>query len=144
MAELLINGQDAATLGIRMGIGFIDALDSPLEIKERIVSESRLEDGAHIVPTPVRFKSRSLSLEFILMGAGSTLIARQKSFKERKEAFLKLLYESAPLRLQVPSIGGEVYKLYYSAKTPSYASNTLHTMAKITVKFDEPNPLDRA
>ena len=71
MAELLINGQDAATLGIRMGIGFIDALDSPLEIKERIVSESRLEDGAHIVPTPVRFKSRSLSLEFILMGSAS-------------------------------------------------------------------------
>lgn len=45
MIEMLINKQDASTFGVRMGDGFLDAICSPLPLKEFVENTSRLEDG---------------------------------------------------------------------------------------------------
>ena len=43
MVDLLINNKDAfATWGVRMGDGFIEAIYSPLPMKEIIENKSRL------------------------------------------------------------------------------------------------------
>ena len=44
--DLFINGKDAwGTWGVRMGDGFLDAIDGFNEMKDYIEDESRLEHG---------------------------------------------------------------------------------------------------
>ena len=47
--DLLINNKDAwTTWGVNMGAGFLDIIDAPLQMKEYIENESRMEHGKHI------------------------------------------------------------------------------------------------
>lgn len=44
--DLIINGKDAfITWGVRMGDGFLDAIDGFNEMKDYIENESRIEHG---------------------------------------------------------------------------------------------------
>ena len=57
--ELYINGKDAwVTWGVNMGDGFLDALDAPLQMKEYIDNERRLEQGKRMITSIAMVDSR--------------------------------------------------------------------------------------
>lgn len=137
MGNLLINGMDALDMwGVRMGTGFIDALDSPLTMKEYIENESRLEHGKRIVVYNPRIASRSLTLPFTIEGKTS------KDYQLKKKAFEQILYQGV-LTIEIPENSDDVFKLVFKGQCTSYGQNKERTFGKFSAKFDEPNPSDR-
>ena len=66
--ELYINGKDAwVTWGVNMGDGFLDALDAPLQMKDYIEDESRLEHGKRMITANAKVDSREITLGFTIM-----------------------------------------------------------------------------
>ena len=112
--ELMINGVDAATYGVRMGKGFLDTLFAPKPLKEFVSNESRLEDGIRVAyPATPRFAARELTLNFQVVGTSKS------DFRTKRDAFFTLLY-AGRITLSVPSRSGEVFKLAYMGSSPSY------------------------
>ena len=137
MADLLINGKDAyLTWGVRMGQGFIDALDTPLTLKEYISNESRLEHGKRVIAANPKIDSRTLTLPFTIEGSS------QSDYRQKKKAFEQVLY-SCVIDVQVPNIGQDVFHLCYRGQCSSYGQNKLRTFGKFSAKFEEPNPSNR-
>lgn len=67
--ELFINEKDAWEIwGVNMGEGFIDAIDSPLPMKNYIEDESRLEHGKRIDTSNAKVDSRDITLGFTITG----------------------------------------------------------------------------
>jgi hypothetical protein len=133
--DLLINGVDAYTYGVVMGEGFIGALLAPPPQKDNIENSSRNENGKRIIPNP-KMEDRTLNLVFNVEGSTSSVFV----------ANLKTLYSAfggGELKINVPSVGSEIYKLYYK-KSTQYAVNTEMTFCKITATFSEPDPSDRS
>lgn len=57
--DLFINGKDAwGTWGVRMGDGFLDAIDGFNEMKDYIEDESRLEHGKRVITDNAKVDSR--------------------------------------------------------------------------------------
>lgn len=142
--ELLINGKDAyATYGVRMGDGFLEALNAPASVKDYVENESRLKHGKEYVlrdakgNSLVRVASRDLALSFVIMGE------TRADFEEKRNAFYSLLYQGG-MEIQVPEDNRSfTYKLVYKGKSTSYSHNLERTCCKVAVKFEEPNPTDR-
>lgn len=135
--DLYINSMDAWTeWGINMGDGFIDELELPVPVKERITNESRLEDGKRLVESEVRKSSRSVSLTFTITGNN------EADFRKKKKAFEEVLFADT-ISIYIPRNGEEVYYLTY-VNSASYGKNTLRTFCKLTVKFEEYNTSKRA
>lgn len=137
MGELLINGKDAlSTWGVRMGNGFIDALDSPLSTKEYIENESRMENGKRILAKNVKLASRVVTLPFTIEGSS------QLDYQSKKKSFESELYNGY-LTVQVPGNSSDIFKLYYKGQSSSYGQNKERTFGKFSAKFEEANPDDR-
>lgn len=152
MADLFINGADAwVQYGVKMGEGFIDALETPPDLKERIVNTSRLYHGDRYVDQvndagqaiAPKVASRQLTLEFIIAGSGNTLSEQRTNFRTKKRLFLNLLQGVGEIMLKVPSISNNVYFLRCVAKSNSYSGNMARTLCKLSVKFVEENPTRR-
>lgn len=138
MADLLINGKDAyASWGIRMDIGFLDALCAPASMKEYIENESRLENGKRVFTGNAKLDSREVTLSFTLTGKS------QEDYRTKKKAFYDELYKGA-MTIKVPADSTDVYNLVYLGKSISYAQNTARTFGKLSIKFLEPNPTNRS
>lgn len=135
--ELYINNKDAwDTWGVNMGEGFLDAIDAPLEMKDYIECESRLEDGKRMDTSSPKVASRDVTLTFTIMGSSeSDYRAKKKSFETelRKGAFT----------LKVPALGQEVYHFVYTGKSVSYALSRNRNFGKFSTKVTEPNPAHR-
>lgn len=143
MAELYINGVDAfTTWGVKMGDGFLDALDVPVQAKEYIENESRKEHGKRVLVKDssgnslVRLASREVTLTFIIMGD------THEEYLSNKRAFYDELYKGE-MSIQVPDDSDNIYHLIYKGKSSSYGQSLDRTMCKITIKFEEPNPSNR-
>lgn len=137
MGELLINGKDAlSTWGVRMGNGFIDALDSPLSTKDYIENESRMENGKRILAKNVKIASRVVTLPFTIEGSS------QSDYQSKKKSFESELYNGY-LTVQIPGNSSDVFKLYYKGQSSSYGQNKERTFGKFSAKFEEANPIDR-
>lgn len=141
--KLLINNLDAlSTWGVRMGYGFLEALNTPLEPKGYISNEMRNEHGKTFVVQDnqgnslIRFKSRDLTLTFTIEGKNTEELER------RKLAFYNVLYQGE-LTLKVPQNNENVYHLLYNGKPSAYAHNIQRTFCKVSLKFIEPNPMNR-
>ncbi|MCC8037300.1 MAG: hypothetical protein LIP02_04080 [Bacteroidales bacterium] len=137
--DLKINGVDAWTVwGVAMGDGFLDTLYEPLDMKEAVTSESRLEDGRRVAwpAGTVRVKPRSLTLEFLLFASSSTVM------RAAKNAFLAVLM-AGTVAVAVPKAGSEVFKLRYTGKGATHAMNWQRTQCNLSLKFEEDNPKDR-
>ena len=65
--ELIINGQDAwATYRIKMGSGFLDALEADADNKDYITNSVRTEDGTRVILIRPKKAERNVTLEFTI------------------------------------------------------------------------------
>lgn len=136
--ELYINGKDAwVTWGVNMGDGFLDALDAPLQMKEYIENESRLEHGKRMITANAKVDSREITLGFTIMGTS------ESDYRTKRKAFLSELQAGA-FTVKVPILGADVYKLVYTGRSINYGLSADRTFGHFTMKATEPNPADRA
>ena len=136
-ADLIINRKDALeTWGVRMGDGFLDAIDGFNEMKDYIENESRLEHGKRMITDNAKVASREITLQFTIEGSS------EGDYRSKKKAFQTELKKGA-VNIKVPALGDEVYKLVYLGKSISYGLSSDRCFCKISSKFCEPNPIDR-
>lgn len=136
--DLLINGKDAFdTWGVRMGEGFLDAIDGFNEMKDYIENESRMEHGKRMITDNARIASREIALQFTIEGSS------EGDYRAKKKAFQSEM-EKGTVIIKVPTLGNEVYKLVYLGKSLSYGMNLGRCFGKVSSKFCEPNPTDRS
>lgn len=136
--DLLINGKDAFdTWGVRMGEGFLDAIDGFNEMKDYIENESRMEHGKRMITDNARIASREIALQFTIEGSS------ESDYRAKKKAFQSEMEKGAVI-IKVPTLGNEVYKLVYLGKSLSYGMNLGRCFGKVSSKFCEPNPTDRS
>ena len=136
--DLLINGKDAfSTWGVRMGDGFLDAIDGFNEMKDYIENESRLEHGKRVIIDNAKVDSREVTLQFTIEGSS------ESDYRTKKKAF-QLELEKGAVNIKVPALGDEIYKLIYLGKSISYGMSSDRCFAKVSSKFEEPNPTDRS
>lgn len=138
MADLLINNKDAyAIWGVRMGNGFLDVIDGFLPMKEYIENESRLEHGKRVIATNVKVDSREITLQFTIMGDS------ESDYRQKKKAFETELYKGN-VKIVVPKLGDDIYYLMYLGKSVSYGLSIDRCFGHVSMKFSEPNPMDRS
>lgn len=136
--DLLINGKDAFdTWGVRMGEGFLDAIDGFNEMKDYIENESRMEHGKRMIIDNARIASREIALQFTIEGSS------ESDYRAKKKAFQSEMEKGAVI-IKVPTLGNEVYRLVYLGKSLSYGMNLDRCFGKVSSKFCEPNPTDRS
>lgn len=132
--DLLINGKDAfSTWGVRMGDGFLDAIDGFNEMKDYIENESRLEHGKRVITDNAKVDSREITLQFTIEGSS------ESDYRSKKKAFQTEL-EKGAVNIKVPVLGNEVYKMIYLGKSVSYGLSLDRCFGKVSSKFEEPNP----
>ena len=135
--ELLINGKDAWTeWGVNMGNGFIDTLDAPLEMKEYVENESRLEHGKRVMTTNAKVASRDVTLSFTIKGASVN------DYRAKRMAFFAELQKGA-FSIKVPALSDDVYHLVYTGKSVSYGLSLDGKFSHFSMKVTEPNPAER-
>lgn len=132
--ELTINGADALReWGVRLTGESLQNLMKPLDLKDRVSSTSRLEDGdRYIVETP-RIKAREVQVEFSVEGR------TREEFIARFDKFCNTLQEGV-VTLATRYQQNVRYRLLFTSCTSFY---TRRTLCKIAVKFIEPNPRNR-
>lgn len=136
MIELIINGKDAyIEWGVRMGDGFLDALNGYYPLKEYITNNDRTQDGVQYFGAP-KVNERNLTLNFTMEGRNIA------DFTEKNRAFAEVM-RKGDVSLQVPADSKDVYHLKYTGKSCTFARNTERTFAKIGLAFVEPNPTNR-
>ncbi|MBQ0073610.1 MAG: hypothetical protein KBT34_05410 [Prevotella sp.] len=135
--SLYINEIPAWSRGIAMGDNFLTTLERPLEMKEFIRNESRLEDGARFIPVNPRVKYRSLTLTFYIHGTTPAKYAENKKWLEEQ------LYKGLVDIKTNTYTGSTTYHLLYTGKSITYDIGGRFTDGKMTVGFDEPNPRKR-
>jgi len=136
--DLFINGKDALeTWGVRMGDGFLDAIDGFNEMKDYIENESRLEHGKRVITDNAKVDSREITLQFTIEGSS------ESDYRSKKKSFQTEL-EKGAVNIKVPVLGNEVYKLVYLGKSISYGLSPDRCFGKVSSKFKEPNPMDRS
>lgn len=135
--DLFINGKDAwNTWGVRMGYGFLDAIDSFNEMKDYIEDESRLEHGKRLITENVRVSSREITLQFTIEGSS------ENDYRIKKKSFQEEL-EKGNVNIKVPILGNEIYRLVFLGKSISYGLSPDRCFGKVSSKFCEPNPTNR-
>lgn len=136
--DLFINGKDAFyTWGVRMGDGFLDAIDGFNQMKDYIENESRLEHGKRVITDNAKVDSREITLQFTIEGSS------ESDYRSKKKSFQAEL-EKGAVNIKVPVLGSEVYKLVYLGKSISYGLSCDRRFGKVSSKFEEPNPMDRS
>ena len=132
--DLIINGKDAfSTWGVRMGDGFLDAIDGFNQMKDYIENESRLEHGKRVITDNAKVDSREITLQFTIEGSS------ESDYRSKKKAFQTEL-EKGAVNIKVPVLGNEVYKMIYLGKSVSYGLSLDRCFGKVSSKFEEPNP----
>lgn len=81
--DLFINRKDAwSTWGVRMGDGFLDAIDGFNQMKDYIEDESRLEHGKRMITDNAKVASREITLQFTIEGnSEGDYRTKKKSFQ---------------------------------------------------------------
>ena len=135
--QLYINNKDAwTTWGVRMGDGFLDALDAPLPMKDYIENESRLEHGKRMITSNAKVGSREITLGFTITGTS------ESDYQAKKKAFQSELQAGA-FTVKVPALGTQVYKMVYTGKSINYGLSLDRKFGHFTMKATEPNPMER-
>lgn len=142
MESVYINGKGAgATWGVTLLDGSIAALLTPPAAKSRITNNCRLKNGTQsVVKTKdgsslVRFQSRDVILNFSFSASGYV------DLEQKQAAFLAELMNGT-VALKVPQLPDKVYHLDYVSST--FYGQLLGKLAKLAVKFNEPDPTARS
>ena len=129
-----INGKDTReTWGVVFGDGSLSALQTPPPMKEQVTNTSRLKDGKETLRVN-KVADRDVSLVFYL--CADTV----ESFQDRYRSFIEELTSKRTV-LESKFEPGVKYRLDYSSCTQYKAYNGV--MAKMVIKFNEPDPTDR-
>lgn len=134
--ELTINGTDALRKwGARITGDSIPNLMKPLDLKDRVSSTSRLEDGDRYIVTQgtPKVKAREVQVEFSVEGR------TRDEFIARFDAFCNMLREGF-ITIETRYQPNVKYRLLFASCTSFY---TRRTLCKMAVKFIEPNPRNR-
>lgn len=132
---LYINGRDAyTTWGITMDTQSLSALMTPPALKERVESQSRLEQGSRLVGAAPRLAARQLTLTL-------NLTARtEEQFFARYASFCREL-ATGRLTIRTTYQRGVTYRTAYVSCTQF--TQFMRGMAKFSLKLTEPDPTDR-
>lgn len=132
---LYINGLDAyTTWGITMDTQSLSALMTPPALKERVESQSRLEQGSRLVGAAPRLAARQLTLTL-------NLTARtEEQFFARYASFCREL-ATGRLTIRTTYQRGVTYRTAYVSCTQF--TQFMRGMAKFSLKLTEPDPTDR-
>lgn len=135
--ELIINGKDAwTTYRVKMGSGFLDALEADADNKDYITNTVRTEHGTRIVPIRPKKAERNLTLEFVIVGKD------HKDYNARVKVFDSLM-DNGFVTIQVPSSKDDIYRLYCARKSSTYSRGKGGTIGKKSIKFSEYDPTNR-
>lgn len=131
--KVTIKNKENISLELRMGSDFLSELNAPAPLKEFIVNNSRNLNGKQTIYNSPRVADRDLTLQFVMTGNSPD------DFRARMDKFYKILH-AGYVELVVP-VTGRMYKLTY-LRSQSYAQNRLGTTCKISVRFNEPEPVN--
>lgn len=138
IGDLLINGSDAYAKGIAMGDDFLGNILSPSSLKSFVENDDPTKNGKEVIyPQTPKLASRDLTLTFTIFG--NTATEHLTNYKN----FIALL-QKGEISLSIPALGTEVYHLTYVGDSSSYMIEADRLASRLTVKFNEPNPADRA
>lgn len=138
IGDLLINGSDAYAKGIAMGDDFLGNILSPSLLKSFVENDDPTKNGKEVIyPQTPKLASRDLTLTFTIFG--NTTTEHLTNYKN----FIALL-QKGEISLSIPALGTEVYHLTYVGDSGSYMIEADRLASRLTVKFNEPNPADRA
>lgn len=138
IGDLLINGSDAYAKGIAMGDDFLGNILSPSSLKSFVENDDPTKNGKEVIyPQTPKLASRDLTLTFTIFG--NTATEHLTNYKN----FIALL-QKGEISLSIPALGTEVYHLTYVGDSGSYMIEADRLASRLTVKFNEPNPADRA
>lgn len=138
IGDLLINGSDAYAKGIAMGDDFLGNILSPSSLKSFVENDDPTKNGKEVIyPQTPKLASRDLTLTFTIFG--NTATEHLTNYKN----FIALL-QKGEISLSIPALGTEVYHLTYVGDSGSYKIEADRLASRLTVKFNEPNPADRA
>jgi len=122
---------------VRMGKGFIDALESGIPLKEPIENDSRLEHGVRMLVSTKKAK-RNVTLVFNIFGR------TEEEYMTHKRTFEgKLLEGLVDIKVN-NSNHTEVYHLVYTGKSVSYRHSYNGRFGIFACQFVEPNPDNRS
>ena len=135
--ELIINEKDAwVTYRVKMGNGFMDALEADADNKSYITNEVRTEHGTRVVPIRPKKAERSITLEFVIVGIDHS------DYNKRVKAFDALM-DNGFVTIQVPKSKDDIYRLYCARKSTTYSRGKGGSIGKKSLKFVEYNPTNR-
>ena len=135
--ELIINGKDAwTTYRVKMGYGFLDALEADADNKDYITNTVRSEHGTRVVPIRPKKAERNVTLEFVIVGKDHA------DYNKRMSAFNALM-DNGFVAIQVPSSKDDVYRLYCARKSSSYSRGKGGSIGKKSIKCIEYDPTNR-
>lgn len=136
LGELYINNQDAwGQWKVAMGDSFIENLLLPAGNKDFIENESRLENGKRVITNNPKVASRDVTLTFNIHGDTTT------EYLTNYAAFVAVL-QAGTVKIRVPAIN-MTFNLIYK-KSTSFNIGRARMDSSLAVKFEEPDPTDRA
>lgn len=136
--DLEINGIDAYTQwGASLLEGALVALMTPAPLKAPIESKSRLLDGKVVEDAVVCVDERDITLQVKISAPNETV------FATRYAGFVGEL-QKGNITLKTRWQPDVCYRLRYESCTQFAGFVTGRCLAKFTLKFNEPNPKDRA
>ena len=121
---------------VRMGQGFIDALEGGVSLKDIIENNSRLEDGVRMIVN-TKMDKRTFTLKFNIHGNTRSQFMANKKFFEAM--LLKGLVSIKVNDADHP----DYYHLVYTGKSVTYNHSYGGKFGIWTAQFTEPNPANR-
>lgn len=133
MEQAYINETALSAFGVTLLKGWRETFLFPLENKEYITNESRLEHGTRYNTDNIRKKAREISLQFFLEGSSDD------DYIEKLEAFMKVI-SNGVISMRIPKLKNRSYKLVYTGikQYGMYGAKK----GKFVVNFIEPNPVE--
>lgn len=125
-----------STYHVRMGRGFIDAIESGVPLKEPIENDSRLEHGVRMLVSNRKAK-RTVTLAFNIHGGS------QEVYMSNKRNFENMLQKGLVSLKINDSKHPYYYHLVYTGKSVTYKHSYNGVFGIMTMQFIEPNPSNR-
>lgn len=140
--HISLNGKDIAAFHLEELQGTLDALMKPAAYKKYTSNTSAAMHGERILTEPsARMKDkRTVSVPFLLRS--TSLIDLQREIDALEEELVNGKNGSGINELSVRETGC-CYRLFYESMS-SYTNFGLDGAAKLSIKFVEPNPKNRA
>ena len=138
--DLLIKGVDDEVYRegyshyhVRMGQGFLDALEGNLQMKEAVENDSRLEHGVRMLVSN-KITKRTINLTFNIFGN------TEQQYQANKAAFEAMLYKGIVHIKVNDTYHPNYYHLVYTGKSVSYHHSYSGRFGTMVCQFTEPNP----